>query len=621
MELSPEVLRLFLDRSLDLLCTASTEGYLTWVSPSWERTLGWSAEELTSRPFVEFVHPDDLQATLEAVATLEKGEPVAHFVNRYQTRQGGWVWLEWMTQPVEAGQLVCVVRDVSDRMARQRVREELLQQLLLAEEMAAVGHWRVDVSEGRVWWSPQVFVIHGRDPELGEPALDDAIAYYHPDDRAQVQAHVEAALAHGTPWDFELRLIRDDGSERLVRSLGRVAERPGAPGALFGVFQDITDSRRVQRRLREAEKLASVGTLAASVAHEINNPLSYVHLNSVVLHEELTRHAQLAPSDDADELVELVDDVRDGVERIQRIVAGLKGFSATRDAQRVDLAIGDVVEAAVRLCRNELGHSAELVVEPLAAPRFVHGHEGQLVQVLVNLLMNAGHAVLGADRAHIVVRTRHRADEVVVEVEDDGVGMSEAVRARVMEPFFTTKAKSVGTGLGLFVSQGIAEAHGGRLQLISEEGQGTTAQLWLPQVASSQAREVESATDEPPAEAARVLLIDDQPKVARSLARALRPHQVEVITDPRQAVGVLRQKGEDFDLVVCDLMMPELRGEDVYEAVSPAVRRRMVFMTGGAFTPGAEDFAERMQGRVLAKPPDRDRLRRMIEAAKLFGRS
>jgi PAS domain S-box-containing protein len=612
-EPSSEQLRQLLQHSEDMACLANLEGYLTWVNPAWERVLGRSQEEMTSTPFIDFVHPDDVESTLAELASLGDGADTVGFTNRYRHADGTYRWIEWNTIPGDEGVLYCIARDVTARRKVELARSEQLEMLELASELAAVGHWRVLVQSGQLRWSRRVFEIHGRDPAKGEPPLQGGIDYYHPDDRDRVSKCVQDAVEAQQEFRFDCRIVRDDGVVRDVRSIGRPLVVDGEVVEIFGVFQDVTAEKAIQRRLQHAEKLASVGTLAAGMAHEINNPLSYVELNTEVLEEELQSIAGLSPSPQAAEMVDLITDVRDGVHRIQRIVLGLKSFARTREHVRKSVDAVQAIETALRLVHNETKHHA-MVTRTLPEQALVLADEGQLVQVLVNLVMNAAQAMPPGRRLiHNEVRVfaRLEGDRIAVGVSDNGTGMPPDIRDRALEPFFTTKTNSNGTGLGLFVAKGIAEAHGGELVIDTLVDHGTTITLYLP------CAPTEHATPSQPARRmhARLLVIDDEPKVAKSIARSVRPHESIIETDPAEAVVTIEERGHQFDLILCDLMMPGLRGEEVYEAVPADLKHKIVFMTGGTFTPGAEAFAERMGDRVLPKPPNRELLKHLLEGA------
>jgi CheY-like chemotaxis protein len=203
------------------------------------------------------------------------------------------------------------------------------------------------------------------------------------------------------------------------------------------------------------------------------------------------------------------------------------------------------------------------------------------------------------------VATRTAPDGwAVVEVTDTGSGIAPEARARIFEPFFTTKPLGQGTGLGLSVCHGIVSGLGGRIEVESEPGRGSTFRVLLPPAAAGAAPPAAPPRPRPDGARARLLVVDDEQLIGSTIRRLLSAHEVVALTDPREALARLTD-GEHFDLVLCDLMMPQLSGMELYDAVAaarPEVARRMVFMTGGAFTERARQFLERTGHPQLAKP-------------------
>jgi signal transduction histidine kinase len=291
--------------------------------------------------------------------------------------------------------------------------------------------------------------------------------------------------------------------------------------------------------MRRADRMASVGTLAAGVAHEINNPLTYVIGN---LYYALERLEDDDPQNDdlKQELERLLRDAADGAERVRRIVRDLKTFSRNPeedDEHRIDIEAA--IEAATNLVRNEIRHRATLEVELHDLPR-IAGSESRLVQVLVNLLMNASQSITegNAEAEHIrVVASLNPAGKVSISVTDSGCGMTDAVRAKVFDPFFTTKALGEGTGLGLSVTHGIIASMKGDISVTSEPGAGSTFIITLPvKTASRRSRRLTpppapSPTATGPRAPRRALIIDDEPKVAVSVGRHLTGFLTVIVND------------------------------------------------------------------------------------------
>ncbi len=254
--------RTHFELSSDLLCVAGTDGYFKTLNRAWEDTLGWSRADLLAQPYLSFVHPADIDTTLEAAAGLARGVDAVDFENRYRCKDGSYRWLQWRTRPGADGLLYAVVRNITNRRATEETVRSRTRMLELAEEVAQVGHWRLDLAAGVLTWSREVHRIHGLDPDRDPvPPLDQAIASYHPDDRAKVSRYVQDAIEEKRGFDFVLRLIRADGQTRFVSSKGRCELDPsGSVTALFGVFQDMTDRLRHETALKRLHEITSEPT-------------------------------------------------------------------------------------------------------------------------------------------------------------------------------------------------------------------------------------------------------------------------------------------------------------------------------------------------------------------------
>jgi nitrogen-specific signal transduction histidine kinase/CheY-like chemotaxis protein len=365
------------------------------------------------------------------------------------------------------------------------------------------------------------------------------------------------------------------------------------------------------------ERMASMGRIAASVGHEINNPLAYVMGNVEWLAQQLTEPRRDTSPVLADELSEVVGAVRAGLDQIRSIVSDLQALTRGADDVRSSVEIGPILGQSLQMAAPEIRHRAQ-VVRQIEGGVTVTGSPSRLGQLFLNLLINAAHAIPEGHVADNVIRVSCRTERntVVVEVADTGSGIAEEHIARVFDPFFTTKAVGSGSGLGLSICKGIVEAHGGTLAVTSQLGSGSTFVVRLPTVAvrttESETRRSASTADR----RSRVLIIDDQPLLVQMLTRVLSSrHQVTSSTSPREALARLGN-GETFDVVLCDLMMDDMTGMDLYDVVvreHPAVANRIVFMTGGTFTPRASTFADRAPNGVIKKPFDVPRLLETIE--------
>jgi CheY-like chemotaxis protein len=307
-----------------------------------------------------------------------------------------------------------------------------------------------------------------------------------------------------------------------------------------------------------------------------------------------------------------------GLDRISGLVRDLKSFSRLQPERVEWVHPNEVVNQACAIAHNHIRHKARLVKELTALDAFV-GDRNKLVQVITNLLVNASQALPEDARdAQVLVRSRAEADRVIISVVDTGPGIPPDVLGRIFEPFYTTKLDTDGTGLGLALSLDIARQHGGTLEVETVQGQGTRFDLVLPR---RNGLEVPEAVEAPTRDVRRrgqVWVVDDEPGIRRSLGRLIgRSHDVETFAD---AAAVLERidAGGACDVLLCDLMMPEMDGPALYDALlarAPETAGRMVFMSGGAFTERASGFLERVGSQVVDKPAPAAVLEEVIQSA------
>jgi PAS domain S-box-containing protein len=380
-----------------------------------------------------------------------------------------------------------------------------------------------------------------------------------------------------------------------------------------GIAEDVTERRALEARLSAADRLATVGTLAAGIAHEINNPLAYVMLNLGLLE----RDPELAPSSRT-----ALERAREGAERVRLIIRDLRIFSRVEDDRRVSIDVREAIDSALNLARGEIAARARLVRETPPVPR-VLGDEARLSQVMLNLIMNAAQAIPAGDPHHhtITVRTAQRDSWIEVAISDTGEGIPRDQLAHIFEPFWTTKPVGVGTGLGLSIVHGIVEALCGRIEVESEPGTGSTFRVLLP-VGPEPAPERVAPPREATAQAApaSILIIDDERHFAQALRAALqRRHRVDIETSGRAGLARLLRDGASYDLVVCDLMMPDVSGTTILEAVrdaAPELLGRIVIVTGGAYSEEVRGLLEQLSVRVLEKPFEMAELEALIAHAR-----
>jgi signal transduction histidine kinase len=386
---------------------------------------------------------------------------------------------------------------------------------------------------------------------------------------------------------------------------------------------------RIQEQLLIANRMVSVGTLAAGAAHEINNPLSAVAGNLHVIKQdfEALLHELVTPSG-ATERAALIAtasasfrqasaDAEEGAERVRLIALDLRVFSHPDEDRRDSVDIQKVLESSIRMARNHLQGRARLVRDFGDVPK-VLANEARLGQVFLNLVVNAAQAIAEGQEEHnaITVTTRYDGKMVTVDITDTGSGIGPEILPRIFDVFFTTKKVGVGTGLGLSICHRIVTALGGRIEVKSQAGKGTTFRVSLvpSTIESSDAVAAQTMSSPPEGRRAAVLVVEDEPALGRVLPRLLAQHQVTVVTRAREALARIAA-GEVYDTILCDLMMPEMTGMEFYDALlqlRPDLVSRIVFMSGGTFNPGTRAFLERIPNHRIDKPIDTANLRRLV---------
>ncbi|HVV82252.1 MAG TPA: ATP-binding protein [Kofleriaceae bacterium] len=514
---------------------------------------------------------------------------------------GGRRWfladLKRVVAPGGGTTVVFVARDITERRAAEEALGRSEERHRLAARATNDAMWDWDVRTDRVMWNEVAQAAFGY-ASLEGPA-DEWRSRLHADDRDRVLAGLTAALAgDATAWSARYRFALAAGGHGDFIDRGFISrDEHGAAVRMVGSMADVTRLNRLQAQLVQADRLAALGVLAAGVGHEINNPLTYVAGNLDLALEML---------DGAAPVREIIAEARDGARRIADIVRTLTTFSRADSGETKLVDVRAVLDGALRIADVEIRHRARLVRAFATIPP-VRASESQVGQVLLNVLLNAAQAIReGTPDAHeIRIATAVDAHgRVTVTVADTGAGIAAEHLGRVFDPFFTTRPVGSGTGLGLSICHGIVQKLGGEITIASELGRGTVVSIVLP-----------AAVVERPS-TPRVLVIDDEAPIGRLVKRMLPGAEVVALTSARDGLAMLRGR-ERFDLVLCDLMMPDMTGIELHDELrrtAPDLLRHVFFMTGGAFTARAREFLDSIGSAHIDKPLDPSTVRALLAA-------
>lgn len=615
----------FLEAAPDAIVVVDGTGTIVIVNAQTEKLFGYCREDILGKP-LETLVPGRFRGRHVGHRTHYFSEPQVRSMGSglelYGLHSDGTEFpVEISLSPIdtEKGRLVAsAIRDLSER----KKAEDQFRGLLEAapDAMVIVG------SDGLIRLvNAQTEHLFGyrRDELIGQPVelmIPERYRARHPALRG---GFFSSPMTRPMGAGLSLFGRRRDGSEFPCE----IALSPlgtGEGSLVTAAIRDVTERKQAEAALRKhqervfhTDRLSSLGALAAGVAHEINNPLAYVMVNLELVAEEIRELAGTPLSSRMTELANMVSEARHGAERVRKIVRGLRTFSRADAEKRVVLDLQAVLETSINMVSHEIKHRARLVKDYHPVP-LVEADEARLGQVFVNLLVNGAQAIREgqADRneIRIITRTNH-AGGATVEIRDTGGGIDPEALERIFDPFFTTKTVGIGTGLGLAICHGIVTALGGEIGVESTLGKGAAFTVTLP---PAKVRDSVPAVSRSLAVSggsrARILIVDDEESLRASLSRALRrDHDVVMASNGREALVLLA--AQRFDVILCDLMMPELTGMDVHAELSrtdPATAERMVFMTGGAVTPHARDFLDRVPNARFEKPFDIRELRPLI---------
>ncbi len=570
--------------------------------------------------------------------------PVVHLSASYVTAEDRVTGLEegadgYLTQPVEPRELVATIKAI---LRLKRAELALHESERWHRALFEFSHDALMTLAPPTWQftsgNPAAMAMFGIEP-LGEfPArtIWDFSPERQPDgcaSREKATKMLEVALREGSHF-FEWIHTNVSGMEFPASVLLTRIEVNGQ--LLLATVRNESEKKALEAKLAVVDRLASMGTLAASMAHELNNPLAYVCYNVESLEQDLPvltaavtrcctalrerigegafvdlvgKGAHLLEPSMLEDVIERAKEALQGTQRMKAMTRGLGMFSRVEQTQRTRVDLRIALESAIGFASSELSQRAHLVKDFSQLP-YVWASEGKLSQVFLNLLVNAAHAIEAGDMQNneICVRARVADSMVHVSITDTGRGIPAQDLERIFEPFYTTKPAGVGTGLGLAICRRIVTEFGGTLRMHSQVGKGSTFVVSLPIESTELPEPLTTATQVSPLDSntprGRILVVDDEADLRKLMGRLLRDHELVHATSGEQAQVIL---GEDqaFDVIISDLMMPGISGMALHAwlaARHPWLAGQVIFVTGGAFTPQASEYLSSVGNATFEKP-------------------
>jgi PAS domain S-box-containing protein len=471
------------------IALTGSQGYFIATNPALQRMTGYSEAELRGLSAADITHEDDKAVTTAVLAAHVAGQPrTPRLEKRYRRKDSGVIWGDvsafLVPVPGSTPLLGAIVVDITDRKQAEHELRRSEAALLDAQQISHTGNWRWNIGTDDVSLSAELRRILAMDPAAAMPSAAAFIAMVHAEDRPAFQDALDRAIRERRQFEHEYRLVLHDESVKHLHIVGRPDVSGSGELDYTGVVMDVTERRHAEEALRNAHaeltrvsRLTTMGELAASIAHEINQPLAAIVMSGSAglrwLNEE---------SPDLDEAREAFARVVSDGTRAGEVIRGLRGLAKKSGPHLTTLDIDDVIRDVLALTHSELQqHGVVLRTDLAAGDRPLRGDPVQLQQVLLNLILNgidAMKAVTDRPRELTVSSAPAEPHGVVVSVEDTGTGLDPAIAHRVFEPMFTTKPD--GLGMGLSICRSIIEAHGGRLWTVPRAPHGTAVRFTVP---------------------------------------------------------------------------------------------------------------------------------------------
>ena len=506
--------------SIDMVCIADVDGYFKEVNPAFMKVLGYTEEKILSTPFIDFIHPDDIDATLKEVEKLAKGIPTIHFVNRYRKKDDSYLWLDWLSTPDKnTGELFSVARDITQLKEQEDMLLQSSQSLNEAQQTANIGSWGLDLLTGKPTWSDQTFHIH--ELPVGEvPPVEEGINFYDDDSKEIITKAVQKAINDGIPYDLKLGINTAKGNHKWVRAIGKADFENGKAVRLSGVFQDITHEKKFEDALRKAKEEAESASKAKSdflsaMSHEIRTPMNAVIGMTHLLLQEDPLPNQIenlnALKFSADNLLSLINDILD----YSKIEAG-KIELEKNDFNLKELVKG--IKHSLQYRANEKGVDLKLKMDS-DIPDIITGDPTRVSQIVTNIV---GNAIKFTDKGNVTIDLSLEEEKddlasIKFSVKDTGIGIPEDKMNTIFKSFEQSNSditrKFGGSGLGLAITKKLLEIHDSDIIVKSEVEVGSefsfTLDLRIVKKQHVNSRSTNSTNKYESLKGMKVLLVED----------------------------------------------------------------------------------------------------------------
>jgi PAS domain S-box-containing protein len=609
-----------LDLAMDCKYAIDTDGNIVYANETSYRTYGYNEEEVLGKNIRSLTTKE--QATLiddRIARLLERGDAV--FQSAHQRKDGSVIPVEVHGQLVSIGGkkfILCLARDMTERILAEKVLKRSEERFRTVLEDMDNGYFELDL---RGYYT---FVNDAMCKILGLSRADIVARHFSnfidPSDDKFIdnsRAIISEVIAKGvTRSGMFGTIVKGDGSRRIIGvSVSPMKDAAGIITGLRGITRDITDRIKMEQQLLIAGKLASIGELAAGVAHEINNPLTAI-----------MGFAQLLANDDdvPANIKEDLEKIYSQSQRAARIVQNLLTFARSNTLEKSVIDINALILKTLEMRSYEHKVSnTEVITELQEGLPGISADENQIQQVILNVIINAEQSIAAKKKAGTIrIVTSAIEDKIKITIADDGPGIPREMLDRLFDPFFTTKDVGQGTGLGLSVCHGIITNHGGRIYAESIVGEGATFIIELPISKGSSGKVVAAPAKlqkgiHLSAVGKKILVVDDETVIRDILARILSERGYEIDSAASGLEGLQKIENSQYDVYLLDMKMPGIDGKDMYDTISvkyPDLIERVIFITGDTISKSTLDFLEATGRDYFSKPLDFSKLIKTVQS-------
>jgi PAS domain S-box-containing protein len=630
-----EELESFFTVNLDLLCIATLDGVFLKTNEAWSDILGYTREEIAGKKFLDFVHPDDLEKTLEAMAHLGSGEDVSEFINRYRCHDGEYRYIEWRSHP-KGNHIYAAARDITQRQeAEERLKEaqkELERNAHLlndGEALAKIGGWEYDVASKKMYWTKGLFALHEFTPRDDFDHITQSVQCYLPEDREKIKNAFELCITEAKPYDFIFAFETYKKTKKWIRTKTAPMLEDGKVSKVIGIVMDITEQKESEDALLQAKSEAEDAVRAksqflANMSHEIRTPM-----NAIIGFGSLLEDIDFDPK-----AKEMLHKMNSSSKILLKILNDILDYSKI-EAKKLEIeqkcfALSDVIsqlDAIFFESAKQKGLELKFELDD-TLPSWVVGDELRLGQVLINLCSNA---IKFTKKGEIKISVKlletieDSSCRLAWSVRDSGIGIGQEQIKRLFEPFMQADSSTTrqygGTGLGLVICKNILEAMGTRLDVQSKENEGSFFYFELEMPLCDEPLECVTNDNETSTEAIKrlkgvsILLVEDNEinqEVAVSMLQSTGV-EVDIANNGAEGVELFMLHPKRYGAILMDLQMPIMSG---YEATQK-IREEdsaipIIALTAAAMVEDRQKVLEAGMNDHIGKPIDKEELYRVL---------